>query len=348
MSAGSAAGVKKVERRRGDEVHVYLVRGDDSTLVAQEVRSLIDELVGERDPGIVVEEYGGPSAEGLEVAAIVDACMTPSFLVDRRVVVVRDAGRFSAADGARLSEVLTTPLPTSFLVLVAGGGTVPQALVKTVASVGKVIDTTVGTYGARKDWLSDHLKSAPVRLDAAAANLVAEHLGDDLGRMNGILETLAAAYGEGASIGTAELEPFLGVAGAVRPWDLTDAIDAGDVSGSLSALRRMMSAGGRAAPEVIEILHRHFSNMLRLDGEAVASAQDAASVLGVKSAFVGKKALAQCRKLGYERIGRAIVMLSDADLDIKGRSALAPDAVIEVLVARLARLVPARRAHRNR
>ena len=348
MTAEAKTKAKKTSVSGELDAHVYLVRGEDATLVAQEARSLVDRLVGDRDPGIVVEEHGGPAADGLDVAAIIDACTTPPFLVDRRVVVVRDAGRLTPADGARLSEVLATPLPTLFLVMVAGGGTVPQALVKTVSVVGEVIETTVGTYGARKGWLSEHLKAAPVRLDAAAGSLLASHLGDDLGRMSGILETLAAAYGEGVSIGVGELEPFLGVPGAVRPWDLTDAIDAGDVSGSLNALRRMMSSGGRGAPEVVEILHRHFSNMLRLDGAATSSADDAAAVLGVRSTFVAKKALAQCRKLGFERIGRAIVMLSDADLDIKGRTALPPETVTEVLVARLARLVPNHRGGRRR
>ena len=53
------------------------------------------------------------------------------------------------------------------------------------------------------------------------------------------IETLVAAYGEGAPISIEELEPFLGSAGAVPPWDLTDAIDSGSIAGALSALRRI-------------------------------------------------------------------------------------------------------------
>src|SRR6185437_657251 len=73
----------------------YLVKGDDPSLVAQAARTLIEELVGERDPALVVEEHGGPSADDLDVGAVVDACTTPPFLIDRRVVVVRDAGRIT-------------------------------------------------------------------------------------------------------------------------------------------------------------------------------------------------------------------------------------------------------------
>ena len=104
-------------------------------------------------------------------------------------------------------------MPSIVLVLVGGGGTVPQALVKAVSAGGQVVDTTVGTGRARTSWLAEQLKDAPVRLDAGAAKRLGEHLGDDLGRLAGMLETLAAAYGEGATIDEEQLEPFLGEAG---------------------------------------------------------------------------------------------------------------------------------------
>ncbi len=320
----------------------YLVRGEDAALVGQATRDLLEQLVGPRDPALVVEEHGGPAADGLDVGSIIDACATPPFLIDRRVVVVRDAGRLSPADSARLVALLEDPLPTTALVLVGGGGTVPAALVRAVGAVGEVLESTVRTSKDRDRWLQDHLAQAPVRLNAAAGQRLGKHLGEDLGRLDGLLRTLAAAYGEGARIGEEELEPFLGEAGAVPPWDLTDAIDAGAPDRALEALHRMTGAGGRSSPEVLAILHRHFAAMLRLDGAEVTGGEEAARLLGVKSSFVAKKALAQSRRLGSQRVAQAIVLLSEADLDVKGQSALPPEVVLEVLVGRLSRLVRAR------
>jgi len=82
----------------------------------------------------------------------------------------------------------------------------------------------------------------------------------------------------------------------------------------------------------------------------VRSTEDAAARIGSRSTFVAKKALAQARALGSDRIGQAVALLSAADLDVKGRTGLAPELVLEILVARLSRLArPARRrapAHR--
>ena len=329
------------KRARSDDASTYLVRGDDPTLVAQEARVLIDRLVGDRESSFVVEEHGA-SGEDLDVKAVIDACLTPSFLGDRRVVVVRDAGRIGAAEAAGLAAAVADPLPTTVLVLVGGAGTVPQALVKAVTANGELVDASAGTGRERTSWVADHLKDAPLRFDAGARARVQAHLGDDLGRLSGIIETLVAAYGEGAPISIDELEPFLGSAGAVPPWDLTDAIDSGSIAGALSALRRMLDAGGRHPTEVIGVLHRHYSNMLALDGVTQLDAAEAAQLLGVRSPFVAKKAMEQGRRLGTERIAQAINLLADADLDVKGRTALPSDLVLEVLVARLGRQMRAR------
>ena len=318
---------------------LYLVRGEDPVLVAQAARSLVEQLAGGLEHSLVVEEHG--AGDELDAAAVVDACTTPPFLADRRVVVVRDAGRLGTADAARLVVALEHPLASVHLVLVSGGGTIPAPLVKTATAAGGVVETGAGRGRERGRWMAEHLRHAPVKLDAGAVRRLEEHLGEDLGRLEGLLQSLAAAYGEGARVSAALLEPFLGEAGAVPPWELTDAIDSGDVTGALRALRRLLAAG-RASPMVVAILHGHFSAMLRLDGADVVSDNAAAALLGVRSAFVAKKALDGARRLGSERIGQAVTLVADADLDVKGRTALAPELVLEILVARLARLAGSR------
>ena len=329
-------------------VAVYLVKGDDPSVVAQEVRALLARVVGDRDHALVVEEIGGAPGDELNVGAIVDACLTPPFLVDRRVVVVRDAGRLLTADVPRLVEVVQNPLPTTVLILVGGGGTVPAPLVKAVGAAGEVVDVTTGKAGDRKKWLHDHLRRAPVKLEAGASELLAEHVGEDLGRVEGLLGALSAAYGEGARISADDLAPYLGEAGNVPRYELTDAIDRGEPGVALAVLHRMLEAGGLVPVQILATLHGHFANMLALDGDDVGGERDAAAVLGT-APFVAKKALEQSRRLGSARIAQAINLIAAADLDVRGLSGLDPGLVVEILVARLARQTrPARASTRRR
>ncbi len=142
------------------------------------------------------------------------------------------------------------------------------------------------------------------------------------------------------------MRPFLGQAGAVPPWDLTDAIDRGDAAAALGALRRMTQAGERHPLQVMAILHGHIAAMLRLDGAGIADGEAAAAALGrdpKRSAFPAKKALEQGRRLGSDGVARAVGLLAEADLDLRGAKGWPEELVLEVLVARLSRLAPRRR-----
>lgn len=322
-----------------------LVRGDDPGLLGDAVHRVVHELLAGRDPAMAVEEHGA-AAEDIDAGTVVDALTTPPLLVDRRVVVVRDAGRLAAADAGRLAAWVAAPVDGVHLVLVGGGGAVPAALVRAVQAGGVVVDTSVGMGAARHRWVADHVRHGPVHLDEGARALVEAHLGDDMGRLRAILETVADAFGPGATVGAAELAPFLGERGAVAPWLLTDAVDGGRTAEALDVLRRLLGPGELHPLAVTTILHRHYETMLRLDGAGVPSAEDAAALLGARSVYPVKKAMEQGRRLGPEKVAEAICLLADADLDLRGATALPDTAVLQVLVGRLSRLAPARRGAR--
>jgi len=345
--AGSGAAAVKAGsgKKPGEgEKPAYLVTGDDDGLVAQEAHRLLESFqdsAGDYD----IDTWG---ADGqLDVEGVVAACRTQSLFGGKRVIVVRQAGRLTQAQAKPLISYLDESEEGTVLVLVGEGGTVPAALVKAAGATGEVVDVTPGGGRKRQDWLAHQVSASPVRLDAEAQALVRSHLGEDMGRLSGLLDALAAAYGEGASLRADQVREYLGVAGRVPPWELTDAIDGGDARASLAALARMLDAGEMHPLAVLSILHRHYQAMLRLDGVAVGDADQAARLLGVRSSFVAKKALTEARRLGSSGISQAVLLLAAADLDCRGATANPPETVLEVLVARLSRLGHTRLAHRG-
>jgi DNA polymerase-3 subunit delta len=161
--------------------------------------------------------------------------------------------------------------------------------------------------------------------------------------VQGILETLESAYGDSRILKVADVEPFLGEAGGVPPWDLTDALDRGDTTKALLLLHRMMRAGERHPLQVMAILHNHYTKLLTLDGADAGDEASVAAVLGIKPGFPARKALDQYRKLGNSGVVRAIALLAQADLDLRGAKEWPDELVMEVLVARLSRLGSGRR-----
>jgi DNA polymerase-3 subunit delta len=207
----------------------------------------------------------------------------------------------------------------------------------------------VSNQNERIKWVETKLVEAGFTYSPDAGRLIASWFGGDHARIAGLLATLTSAYGEGAKLSRSDIEVFLGEAGSVAPWDLTDAIDAGDSNKALLMLHRMMSAGESHPLQILALLSNRYAQMMKIDGRGVRSAGDAVAILGGKE-FTARKVPEQYQRLGSAGISRAVSLLATADLDLRGGKDWEPELVMEVLVARLARLggAPVKRSFAKR
>jgi DNA polymerase III subunit delta len=316
---------------------VHVLVGDDESILRSAVSALVQRLVGDGDRSLMVDEFDG---DEYALGAVVDAARTAPFLTDSRVVVARGAGRFTAEELVVLIEFLGDAVPTTELVIEWGSQRRPKGLDDALKVVGADIVSTSPPNRPRDRaaWVAAAAKDSGVRLTGGAAERIAAHLGENVAALDGILRTLMATYGAGTSIGPDHVEPFLGEAGGVPPWDLTDAIDAGHTDKAIELVGRMLGGGDRHPLTVMAILQGHFGKLAALDGLSLRSDADAAAALGIKPGYPARKALDQSRRLGGASIRRAIDLLAAADLDLRGRKELEPKLVMEILVARLSRL----------
>lgn len=332
-------------------VLLHLVKGSDDILRGGALSKLLDRLVGTDDRSLVVDEF---DLDAVKLGAAIDAAQTPPFLTSRRIVVVRHFGRYSKAEEVKdLVVYLGDPLESTTMVLVweksvstAGAGEaaaktprIPSTLTKAVTAAGGEIVDADPQGKNLGGWVDDQLSAAGLEVDGRVRNRIVETLGEDAGSLIEVIERLRGAYGPGTRLTADDVEPFLGPAGGVPPWDLTDAIDSGDVGKSLDLVSRMMGSGGRHPLAIMATLQSHYTRMLRLDGAGARGEKEAAQLLGLKgSTFPAKKALNQSKKLGRPGVRRAMKLLATADVDLRGARAWPGELVIEVLVARLTTL----------
>jgi DNA polymerase-3 subunit delta len=320
---------------------VHLVTGSDAVLVGAKVSELVHSLVGQGDRTLMVDEFEPVPGEG-QVGAVVDAAQTPPFLTDHRVVVARSLAALDEDELAPLVQYLGDPSPTTELVLVLGAGRATKgvkALTDAVKAAGGHV-VAVGTPSGKQvsGWIDEQVAAAGLHLDHQATARIASWLGEEVNRLPGLLETLIGVYGEGARLRLDDVTPYLGDAGGVPPWDLTDAIDAGDTAKALAMLHRMMHGGERHGLQILATLSNHYTRMLKLDGTGISDPKAAADLLGLKGDYQARKVLAQLRAMGSGGLAKAIGFLSQADLDLKGQKDWDQELVMEVLVARLSRL----------
>jgi len=335
-------------------VSVQLVTGDDPVLLAEAVARITREALGDEDRSLALEQLDEAGLRdpdgGWSLAPLVDAAQTEPFLTARRVVVGRHLARFSRSgqcdDLVRLLEGM--PATTDLILVwergadpVMGGRmpAVPKALAAAVKAAGGTrVDVTPPTRKTDAGkWLRDQLGRSSLSFEPAAAVAVEELVGADRGNVVGLLRTLEGALGAGGTVTAEDVAVYGGDAGSVVPWELDDAIDRGDIAAALKVLHRLLPS--RHPLQLLAALHGRYQRMLRLDGAGAADEHQAAALLGMKgSTFPARKILGQTRRLGSEKVARAIRLLADADLALRGTVDWPDELVLEVLVARLAAL----------
>lgn len=312
----------------------HLFHGADPVLLSSAVSEKVRELIGDGDRSLMLDEF----VDDYVMGSVIESASTPPFFTDRRVVVVHQHEGTNVDDVDALAAYIREEAEFTDLVVVWHKGKILKALADAVkAAGGRSIDVMPPTRAAdRRSWWEEQVAVAGLTLDAKAMGLLVEWLGEDVGRFDGVARTLASTYG--AAVITADkLEPFLGERGDVKPWDLTDAIDGGNATKALMVARRMMTAGDRHPLQIMAQLHNHFARLAKLDGPSVQSVGDAEALTGAKG-FQAEKALKAYRNLGSSGLRRAFDLLATADLDLRGRTGLENDVVMDVLVARLAKL----------
>ncbi|HVA54071.1 MAG TPA: hypothetical protein VNF05_11230 [Acidimicrobiales bacterium] len=324
------------------------VVGTDATMVYDAVHNVVASALGDLDPSFALQDFTAKDVTlgsgETTLPRVMEALYTPPFLVERRVVVVRDAQLLVADEVAQLGVWMNAPAPGTTLILAVVGAK-SNRLVKLA---GDVVEVNVGSRVAdRVAFVKEKMDEYGVVIDHATAQRVAEQVGDDVARVDALARTLQSIYGT-APLVFARLEPYLGDAGDVPVWDLTDAIDVGDATKAIVVARRMLESRRRAGLQIVSMLQRHYLNVARLEGSDARSKEEAATILGI-NAFPAGKALQLAERLGTARLTTAVHWVTEADLALKGGVSyggkdLESDldvtelTVIEILVARLARL----------
>lgn len=331
------------------------VVGSDATIVNDAVHAMIAELLDGIDPSMALEdlsarEGGGSDDEaGSFTQRVLEALNTPPFLVDRRLVVLRDVQSLRDEDAEHLVAWANSPTPGITLLVGQVGLKTKGKLVK---AASRVLDVAVGSRPRdRLSFVTERLENYGVRTTPAVAQKIADRLGDDMARMDSLARTLQSIFGT-APLQFEQIEPYLGDAGAVPEWDLTDAIDQGQAPLAIATSRRMLTSKARSGLQIVNILQRHYVKMARLDGSGASTGEEAAAIIG-GHAFPAQKLVRSARVLGGDRIAYAVDLIARADHDLKGATTFGgrndddvdqTDATVtEVLVARLAKLSEAAR-----
>jgi DNA polymerase-3 subunit delta len=276
MPAATVASVREqIARRTPDPL--YLIIGDDEAGMSR--------LAGEFS-GLVEDELRAFNVErlyagerGVTPAAIVESARILPMMTDRRVVVVLRAERIlkpkrkgrsdgdgeafdeeAPADTDALDAYAKAPLRETTLVLVASDVDRTRRLCKTLQKQATIVecwglkagrDVRDLRQAARQaeQLVRQAVAEAGQHIDPAAARLVAERAGTDIGRLRGDVERLLLYAADRARITLDDAQQVVSAETAQDDWAVTTAIQRGDTAEALRQVALALDAG--AVPYMI-------------------------------------------------------------------------------------------------
>jgi DNA polymerase-3 subunit delta len=312
---------------------VYAVYGDEDFLKRQVLDTLRRAVLGD-DGDFGLSTIAGDRATFAEVH---DELHTAPFLGARRLVVVEGADPFVTQHRAALEKYVAAPAPRGVLVLEVNAWPSNTRLAKLLGEDGSIV-CKAPQNNRLPEWCVTRA-AAPYQKDlaSAAARLLVDLVGAEMGQLDQELAKLATYVGEGRRIDEADVDCLVGNSRAANTWKILDAVAEGRPGPGLALLDRLLDQG----EEPLRLLGALSFQLRRLAqagrlaqlGRPLAVALEEAGI----PPFGRRAAEQQLRQLGRRRANQLYHWLLELDLGLKGSTYLPPRTQLERLVIRLAR-----------
>lgn len=320
---------------------VCVLHGDDSFLKRQALGLLRQNVLGGEDAEFSFSAFDGTSATLADVSK--ELATVAMFGGGKRLVVVEDADEFVTRYRAELEDYVARPRKTAVLVLLVGSFPSNTRLAKAVGQSGLAVDCSAPPQQQMAGWLTSWAATFhQVKIARPAAELLVETIGPEPGLLDQELAKLSLVAGADNKVTAEMVHEMVGGWRARTTWQMLDAALAGDVAGTLTQLERLLAAGetpvGLLGQVSASLRRLAAATRLILQAEAAGrsiTVRQALEQAGVRS-FVLQKTERELRRLGRQRAGQLYRWLLEADLDLKGDSALPPRLILERLLMRIA------------
>ena len=322
------------------DMRVVVLHGKDAFLRLERGRRL-ESLLQERFGGVDRADLDGTQ---VALADVLDGLRTPGLFAPHKLVVLENAEAFMGAEDRRraMEAYATEPCAEATLLMRSPGGWRPGNFDKLVAKVGAVIKCESPTPDEAVAWcIARCRKRHEAEMDGAAAELLVERLGCDLGRLDAELGKLAASAarpGAGpAKVTRAVVQECTGLSREEQAWEIQGPVLHGDAPAALRKLDELLRVS--RVPEVmigwslVDLARKvHDASCLLAQGEGEGAVAKSLKLWGPSASGI-TRAGRRLRPAQAARIFRAAV---ETDRATKNGTAPEPARAFEGLMVRMA------------
>jgi DNA polymerase-3 subunit delta len=289
---------------------VYALVGTDALMQQEALAAILREFAGQAQR---VDADG----ETAELADVLDELRSFAMFAGTKVVAVGNADEFVSRFREQLEDYVANPSDGATLVLRFNSLPANQRIYKAVAKMGQIVPCQPPKD--LKGWIVARGKSVHrLAVSMDAAGLLADLIGDDLGRIDNELAKLALSNA-GGRIGVEEIGQSVVFQRERQMWDLTNALAGGDAAESLRRWRQLVQGDSSAEFRAVAWLCIWLENV----GKALAMLKRGENAFTIGQALriwprdVQEKFVSSVKKLGERGRRRAVDLLAELDFQTK-------------------------------
>jgi DNA polymerase III subunit delta len=293
------------------------------------------------EPGMEDFAYSSFYADEKAPGDIALEAQTYPFLVERRVIVVRNAAKYVNMSADKRSplmpllEYLKAPSPSTLLILIADKVDRRKAFFKACEASGDLIECPQLDDGRLREWAVAEAQARGKTFAPAALRELLDRAGNRLSDVVNAVSLVVNYAGGEEKITESDVNAACSDVSEETVWMLNDAIAAAETGKALETLHQLFGLGS-APDEIIGTINWLLESAYKSAPEYPHEKP---------KPFVMKKVMPLVQRYGHAKIRDALIMLTKTTFMTR-TTGVDRELAVEMMIARLCAFQPPQRARR--
>jgi len=293
--------------------------GEEEYFIDKAVDYAEHHILSEAESSFNLSVFYGKDAAWADV---VNACRRYPMFAERQVVVLKEAQQMRELE--KLETYIENPLiSTVFVVAYKNKKLDARKKFTRFVKENGVLVTTKKLYDRElPEWTQNLIQSKGLSITQRALNLLVDHIGNDLTRIENEIDKLQLSIGKRKSVTEEDIEEYIGVSKDYNVFELQSALASKNLAKSIQIIQ-YFEANPKAGPvqAVLPSLYNFFSKVFMVFGAGTQDEKTVAATIGVNPYFI-KDYMQAARLYTYSGIEKALLLLHDYNLKSVGVGSL--------------------------
>lgn len=299
------------EWKKGVFKPVYWLEGEEEYYIDKAIDYAEHHILDENEASFNLTVFYGKDASWPEV---INACRRYPMFAERQVVLLKEAQQMR--DIEKLEGYIDNPLSSTILVVSYKEKKVDgrTKFAKTLKEKAVFISTKKIYDSQLPEWIQELLQSKGLTISQKGLALFADHIGNDLTRIENEIEKISVNLGKRKTITEEDIEDFVGVSKDFNVFELQIALAQKDISKAIRIIQ-YFKANPKAAPIqlILPSLYTFFSKVFMVYGAHSTDEKAVAASIGVTPFFV-KQYMQAAKVYNYEGVEKILLLLHQYNL----------------------------------